>query len=461
MTRSRQWLAATLALALLLATAPPAPAPVAAQTAPAGGAWMDITPLPVWNQPGAAIPAAPAGGNLDPRCQATERQPETNEDRAVAAAGWRLYGESEAGWGTRLIWGLSGYDGMCRPMGFQVHVFLNERFVGTLAPQPMNSRSDGALQSTALTAPIPGAAGRIAATYSRFTAQDALCCPSSTTEVQFRIQLGPQGANAIAGRAINTPATPPAAATPQGPPAAAGASATNTYSPGFAGVSFTYDLSLSPYVKWEEAAAVPLPAEPEPGLGGAMPQRVQFSFVEGPDSPPSDCGTLRAALLCVFPVAGMRALDPSVAKTVDDLSALLASRPANPAEIPVFPVVPAHQVFRAQVRYLSFPGGAGVRFVTYFAQDASPVTNQSVFLTFQGLTSDGRNYVCLFWPVDTAALPNTVDEGLGGQSYDAWSAQYDAYLARTVQTLNGLSPDAFTPNLTLLDNLLQSIQISR
>ena len=460
MIRLRQWLAAVLALTLLLAAATP-PAPVAAQ-APSGGAWMAQTPLPVWNQPGAAIPAAPAGGNLDPRCAAAERQPETNEDRAVAAAGWRLYAESEAGWGMRLVWGLSGYDGMCRPMGYQVHVFLNEQFVGTLSPQPMNSRSDGALQSTALTAPIPGAAGRIAATYSRYTAQDPLCCPSSTTTVQFRIQLGPQGSTVIAGRAISTPTTPPAAATPQATPAAgAGASTANTYSPSFAGVSFTYDLSLSPYVKWEEAPAVPLPAEPEPGLGGAMPQRVQFSFVEGPDSQTSECGAVREAQLCVFPVADLRALDPSVAKTVDDLTALLATRPANPEEIPVFPVIPAHQVFTSQVRYLSFPGGSGVRTVTYYAQDASPVTNQSVFFTFQGLTADGRNYVCLFWPVDTAALPNTVQEGLGGQSYDAWAAQYEAYLARTVQTLNGLSPDAFTPNLTLLDDMLQTIQISR
>ena len=160
-------------------------------------------------------------------------------------------------------------------------------------------------------------------------------------------------------------------------------------------------------------------------------------------------------------MAGLRALDPSVAQGVNDLQALLAARPTNPEAIPVFPVIPAHQTFRAQVRYLDFPSGSGVRFITRYAQDVSPVTNQSVFFTFQGLTSDGQHYVSLFWPVDTSALPNTDEEALGGQSYEAWAQQYDAYLARTVQTLNGLPPDAFTPDLSLLDEMLQTLTIDR
>ena len=160
-------------------------------------------------------------------------------------------------------------------------------------------------------------------------------------------------------------------------------------------------------------------------------------------------------------MAGLRALDPSVAKGVDDLQALLAARPTNPEAIPVFPVFPANQTFRAQVRYLDFPSGSGVRFITRYAQDVSPVTNQSVFFTFQGLTSDGQHYVSLFWPVDTSSLPNTDEEALGGQSYEAWAQQYDAYLARTVQTLNGLPPDAFTPDLTLLDEMLETLTIDR
>ena len=73
------------------------------------------------------------------------------------------------------------------------------------------------------------------------------------------------------------------------------------------------------------------------------------------------------------------------------------------------------------MRYLDFPSD-GVRFITRYAQDVSPVTNQSVFFTFQGLTSDGQHYVSLFWPVDTSSLPNTDEEAL--EADEAWAQQY-------------------------------------
>jgi LppP/LprE lipoprotein len=428
-----------------------------AQGTTGGGAWMDASPLPIWNQPGAPIPApVPVQGNDDPRCREGERPPETPQEQAIGNAGWRLFQHAKTGWGMRLVWGLAGYDGMCRPLGYQVFVFLNEQYTGTLSPQQMDSRTDGALQSVTLNAPLPGAAGRILGTFSRYKADDPLCCPSQTTVVLYRIQLGPQGPTVIAGMATGSQTAPPAPT-----PAPAATPAPGTFSPSFAGISFTYDLRLAPYTKWQAVPATPLPAQPEPGLGGASPVHVRFSFVQSPDSPTPECGSTRDAQLCVYPVAGLRALDSSVAQGVDDLRALLASRPTNPEAIPVFPVYPASQTIRAQVRYLDFPSGSGVRFVTRYAQDVSPVTNQFVFFTFQGLTSDGQHYVSLFWPVDTSALPNTSEEALGGLSYDAWSQQYDAYLARTVQTLNGLAPGAFTPDLSLLDEMLQTLRIDR
>ena len=171
--------------------------------------------------------------------------------------------------------------------------------------------------------------------------------------------------------------------------------------------------------------------------------------------------TLRDAQLCVYPVAGLRALDPSVAKAVDDLRP--CSRPARPTprRSPSSPSSRPARPSGPRCATWTSPAGSGVRFITRYAQDVSPVTNQSVFFTFQGLTSDGQHYVSLFWPVDTSRLPNTDEEALGGQSYEAWAQQYDAYLARTVQTLNGLPPDAFTPDLSLLDGMLETLTIDR
>ena len=169
----------------------------------------------------------PAGGpDPGPGAGAGQRRPPLPGERAPAGdapgaglvnAGWRLFQHAQTGWGMRLVWGLAGYDGMCRPLGYQAFVFLNEQYTGTLSPQQMNSRTDGALQSVTLSAPIPGAAGRIAGTFSRYKAEDPLCCPSQTTVVQYRIQLGPQGPTVIAGQATGSQTAPPAPTSGAGP----------------------------------------------------------------------------------------------------------------------------------------------------------------------------------------------------------------------------------------------------
>jgi hypothetical protein len=55
-------------------------------------------------------------------------------------------------------------------------------FAGTLSPQPMDSRTDGALGQVHFQSPT-----RLLAQYARYGATDALCCPSKTTVVVFDI----------------------------------------------------------------------------------------------------------------------------------------------------------------------------------------------------------------------------------------------------------------------------------
>jgi len=60
----------------------------------------------------------------------------------LIAAGWHLFSAAQVGWGIRLVDGLVGYDGMCRPNQFQGFVFADGQFVGTISPAPMNSRTE-------------------------------------------------------------------------------------------------------------------------------------------------------------------------------------------------------------------------------------------------------------------------------------------------------------------------------
>ena len=94
--------------------------------------------------------------------------------------GWDLVGAYQGGWQTVVIRGTASYDGMCRPRQFQDFVFVRGVFAGTLSPQPMDSRTDGALGRVWLQNN-----GRLTAEYQRYAASDALCCPSRATTVVF------------------------------------------------------------------------------------------------------------------------------------------------------------------------------------------------------------------------------------------------------------------------------------
>src|SRR5262245_16427134 len=147
------------------------------------GSWLDQPKPAPWNTIGAAIPAAPkVQGAIDPRCRESARPPQLDEDKRVGEQGWDLVGAFQGGWDMLVIGGTAGYDGMCRPRQSQDFVFVRGAFAGTLSPQPIDSRSDGALQRVWLQGP-----GTLTAEYARYAAKDALCCPSRTTRVVFDV----------------------------------------------------------------------------------------------------------------------------------------------------------------------------------------------------------------------------------------------------------------------------------
>jgi hypothetical protein len=166
------------------------------------------------------------------------------------------------------------------------------------------------------------------------------------------------------------------------------------------------------------------------------------------------------AQLHVYPVAG---LDEMYAGQVSALQQLLADRPADPAgPLPLLPPVNAAQQFVAQVEYLEFGNGAGVRYLTALSQGLDPVANDRIFYTFQGLTADGAAYVAAFFPVAAADLPATAAEALAAPEVAAVleGGDHAAYLAGVVQGLNGADPAAFDPELSRLDAWIATLVVS-
>ncbi|UFP92702.1 LppP/LprE family lipoprotein [Gloeobacter morelensis] len=191
----------TVAAAAALALA----APAAAQAPTTDTSWLD-QPLVNWNRPGAAVPKAPKPEGDAPtvgRCAEQVRLPASAADRAVVGAGWKLFGPLQIFSGTSLVMAAASVDGMCRPMQYQAFVFVNGKFAGTLSPVVMNSRTDGASQIIYLTNP-----GFLNVAFSRYTEQDALCCPSRTSLVGYKIERrGKQSLLVPAGVSTNANST--------------------------------------------------------------------------------------------------------------------------------------------------------------------------------------------------------------------------------------------------------------
>lgn len=171
--------------------------------------WLDASPPTQWNTPGASIPMAPPTTNPDPQCRMNEISASTPEQTALANRGWRLqsYWPPVSSGGRVLIGALAEYDGMCRPFEFNVFVFNQGQYAGTLSPVSMFSRTDGSLF---LTAPgqvaTIGPSGTIAADFIRYADSDPLCCPSrGTTRVIYTVQIAAAGPYVVAGQAQRAP----------------------------------------------------------------------------------------------------------------------------------------------------------------------------------------------------------------------------------------------------------------
>jgi uncharacterized lipoprotein YbaY len=145
--------------------------------------WLD-KPLRNWNT-SSSVPVAPRATGDSPGsslCRDSVRSPESIADRAVTRAGWSLFGAAQIYGGVTLINGMAAVDGMCRPTQFNTFIFVANRFAGTLSPDLMNSRTDGALVDASL-----NDATSITAEFVRYTSSDPLCCPSQRSFVSYQI----------------------------------------------------------------------------------------------------------------------------------------------------------------------------------------------------------------------------------------------------------------------------------
>lgn len=157
----------------------------------------------------------------------------------------------------------------------------------------------------------------------------------------------------------------------------------------------------------------------------------------------------------IYPVEELLNFNQGAATIASDLKSLLENRQMDKS-LPFLPLLNASQGFHAQVAFIDFKNGSGVRFITQFDQAPLPINNYELIYTFQGLTHDGKYYVSAVFPINHPELPQ--NDQVSNQQEDEMK-NYSAYLEKTANWLDQQTSSAFNPDLSKLDTLIQSMEI--
>jgi hypothetical protein len=166
----------------------------------------------------------------------------------------------------------------------------------------------------------------------------------------------------------------------------------------------------------------------------------------------------------IFPVTRFCELLPDVLpRRVSDLKSFIASGTWSSRELPFLPPPPMAQTFFSHEAIISFNGGQGVRFITDYNESMHPISNRTIFYTFQGLTDDGMYWVAVTLPINSAILPADVafPPPPEGYTHESWFQNYSSYVSDVKDALNGQAPDSFSPALRILDSLVSSIELGQ
>lgn len=164
----------------------------------------------------------------------------------------------------------------------------------------------------------------------------------------------------------------------------------------------------------------------------------------------------RKPQIFIFPARDLSTWSKLTTKLMDDLSTLLKTQQVSD-KLPVLPLAGEVQVMHAQVKFLDFKNGQGVRFLTQYNSGIVPVNNSQLFYSFQGLTSDGKYYVAAALPVTFPGLP--ADSLLMVPTSDPFWTDMPGYKANTVKAFDEAATSVFTPDLAKLDAMLMSLEV--
>jgi putative hemolysin len=221
----------------------------------------------------------------------------------------------------------------------------------------------------------------------------------------------------------------------------------------YEGVSFSYSDALAADVVGQ---VIPADGDDTPDWA-RMPAHIRLSF-EGYALPE----TFHEPRILVFlaeDLAGNEILQGIAA----NIQRILAEKPDQPVGIfqgaGILPPMNAGPMVVAQVAYFDFQNGSGVRFLTQMGQAYYPINNHDLFYTYQGMTHDGKYYVAAILPISHPTLPADGSVIPGGD-FDVFADNFETYSAEVAAQLNGEDAGSFAPSITMLDAVVQSLEVT-
>ncbi len=165
----------------------------------------------------------------------------------------------------------------------------------------------------------------------------------------------------------------------------------------------------------------------------------------------------------VYPADEYAQVNSVASEQIERLKKALAGSPLLKETLPNVPFFNAGHIIAANIQLIKFQNGSGVRELTQYDQYPAPINNHELFYHFEGLTSDSKYYVIAILPVTAPILPE--DEKpessvpAGGIPIPTSVGPNDTYYFSVTEKLNSQAPDSFTPSMTMLDALIQSILV--
>jgi len=225
----------------------------------------------------------------------------------------------------------------------------------------------------------------------------------------------------------------------------------------FQNISFTIPEGLASGASSE---IVPAQDESTGGPWGVSPEYIQFVLM---DYSPKD--EILPPVIRIYPAQEYAASNSWAQSSLAKLQAILAS-PSMPLTNENLSTIPfngaAAQQYAAQAKLIAFKNGNGVSMISQYAQFPGPILKDNSYYHYEGLTSDGKYMVAIMLPVTLPLQASAENPSADGVIYPSDISDVnalDAYFQGITNLLNTANPDSFQPNLTLLNALVQSIQI--